>query len=595
MSRVLPGDKPSRQAVARWPGAGHLGGRGSRHWRRSAVGPHGATAGRPVGEGRGGLGAVRALRTTRREAPTGATGIGVWVAVGGAAVASSATWLAAVVLLRSQFSQVDELLDGGSLAMLVVAASLVGSVASLLLWQLTGRRARWLLLGGGLFVTACAEAIFGLRQIEGAKAVLVPGVGAVPVAGLRTSVTLLVNWPTMGLLGSAGALVWLALVLSSRHVEGRPFDPLAVLISLVVGAAGACVVSAAAADWFPSRIAGVVLAVASMAGAVWLAAIYRRRRRLPELCFSIALLTLGEAGVSRMVLSAPTLAETVCSAAFRVEAVAWCIVGVVVELERRARTNRATLAEEQRRAQELGVLLAGSELSMKSTRHEVRSALLLLNSAVELLGETEHLGFAALEGDALGFLREAGSRVAAAVGELPRAGEEVDVDRVLDVEVRSAAVRGLSVRLVRLPGSSRGVRGDSTVLSRVVAELLENAARHAPGAAVVVTVGADQSSMLITVTDDGPGIASRDPSAPFTPGWCAPSEVRPQGGMGLAIARWLVESAGGSLAWDPDQAGTVMTITLPLAGPVTSSEARGAGASVADSASASMTTSVSSR
>jgi K+-sensing histidine kinase KdpD len=214
---------------------------------------------------------------------------------------------------------------------------------------------------------------------------------------------------------------------------------------------------------------------------------------------------------------------------------------------------------------------------------------------VELLGETEHLGFAALEGDALGFLREAGSRVAAAVGELPRAGEEVDVDRVLDVEVRSAAVRGLSVRLVRLPGSSRGVRGDSTVLSRVVAELLENAARHAPGAAVVVTVGADQSSMLITVTDDGPGIASRDPSAPFTPGWCAPSEVRPQGGMGLAIARWLVESAGGSLAWDPDQAGTVMTITLPLAGPVTSSEARGAGASVADSASASMTTSVSSR
>ena len=527
---------------------------------------------------------------------TEATGTGVWVAVGGAAVASSATWLVAVVLLRDQFSQVDELLDGGSLALLVVAASLVGSVASLILWQLAARRARWLLLGGGLFVTACAEAIFGLRQIEGAKAVLVPGVGAVPVAGLQApGDALLSDWPTMALLGSAGGLVWVALVLSNRHVEGRRLDPVAVLTSLVVGAAGAWVVSAAAADWFPSRMAGVVLAVASVAGTVWLAVIYRRRQRLPELCFGIALLTLGEAGASRIVLSSPTLAETVCSAGFRAEAVAWCIVGVVVELERRARTNRAALVEEQRRAQELGVLLAGSELSMKSTRHEIRSALLLLNSAVELLGGTDHLGFAALEGDALGFLRQAGSRVAAAVGEQPRAGEVVDVDRVVDVEVRSAALRGLPVRLVRLPGSSRGVKGDPTVLSRVVAELLENAARHAPGAAAVVTVGADQSSMRITVADDGPGIASRDPAAPFTPGWCAPSEARPQGGMGLAIARWLVESAGGSLVWDPDQAGTVMTITLPLAGPVTSSEADDAGAPAADRASASMTTSSSSR
>jgi signal transduction histidine kinase len=85
-------------------------------------------------------------------------------------------------------------------------------------------------------------------------------------------------------------------------------------------------------------------------------------------------------------------------------------------------------------------------------------------------------------------------------------------------------------------------------LTRAVRNLVINAATHGGGA--FVTVGLENGTALITIDDEGPGIPEQSMSRVFEPFFRVDSARRKSGpgaGLGLAIAKEIVERHGGKL------------------------------------------------
>jgi signal transduction histidine kinase len=93
--------------------------------------------------------------------------------------------------------------------------------------------------------------------------------------------------------------------------------------------------------------------------------------------------------------------------------------------------------------------------------------------------------------------------------------------------------------------------------------LLENAARHAPGAAVEVTVDTTDDQVRIGVSDHGPGIPASLRQRLFERG--ERREESPGHGLGLHIARRLARQMGGDLWLEPGRRGAGFVMRLPLA------------------------------
>ncbi|MEV5952407.1 HAMP domain-containing sensor histidine kinase [Streptomyces sp. NPDC051987] len=112
------------------------------------------------------------------------------------------------------------------------------------------------------------------------------------------------------------------------------------------------------------------------------------------------------------------------------------------------------------------------------------------------------------------------------------------------------------------------VRLDPVRVRQVLDNLLTNAAVHTPsGTPVSVTVAVAAGSASVTVTDHGPGIPPGDRARVFDRFYRvdkARSRDRGGSGLGLSVARALVEAHGGTLALaDTPTSGTAFTLTLP--------------------------------
>jgi two-component system sensor histidine kinase BaeS len=113
------------------------------------------------------------------------------------------------------------------------------------------------------------------------------------------------------------------------------------------------------------------------------------------------------------------------------------------------------------------------------------------------------------------------------------------------------AAKDVAVHVSPGGGDDLHVRVDTDRLGEVLANLLVNALRHTPpGGAVTLTAEAADDNVLLSVTDTGDGLAPDDLERIFERFYRAdPSRSRDQGGsgIGLAIARSLVEAHGGRL------------------------------------------------
>jgi signal transduction histidine kinase len=110
--------------------------------------------------------------------------------------------------------------------------------------------------------------------------------------------------------------------------------------------------------------------------------------------------------------------------------------------------------------------------------------------------------------------------------------------------------------------------GDHDRLEQVFVNLFENAVRHAQGlTGVVVAAGIATSGTEIEVriADDGRGIGG-DPAElerVFRPHERGRTDG-PGAGLGLAIARGVVEAHGGTVVFEPVPVGTSVLVTLPI-------------------------------
>jgi signal transduction histidine kinase len=206
--------------------------------------------------------------------------------------------------------------------------------------------------------------------------------------------------------------------------------------------------------------------------------------------------------------------------------------------------------------------------------HELRSPLTTIISALEVAVTHPEL----LDADlATGTLIPEAQRMKALIDDLmllARADErgltvaddDVDLDDLASAEVER--LRRKTSLDVRADISPARLAGDAEALSRVLRNLLDNAARHA-AARVEVDVRPADGFVLVDVADDGPGIPAVDRSRVFDRFVRLDQDrSRDTGGtgLGLAIVREIVMAHGGTVSIDDRVGGgTVVSLQLPLA------------------------------
>lgn len=151
--------------------------------------------------------------------------------------------------------------------------------------------------------------------------------------------------------------------------------------------------------------------------------------------------------------------------------------------------------------------------------------------------------------------------------------EEVDIVEVIDDAI-DASRPAMDTRLqsfeVKAPSRPLKVRGDPVRLVQVVNNLLNNASKYTPdGGAITLTVAVADSSLLLTVQDNGIGISPGvlpDVFEPFVQDTHAIGFNGAGLGVGLTVVRQLVEAHGGTVVASSAGRGhgSRFVVTLPL-------------------------------
>jgi signal transduction histidine kinase len=135
--------------------------------------------------------------------------------------------------------------------------------------------------------------------------------------------------------------------------------------------------------------------------------------------------------------------------------------------------------------------------------------------------------------------------------------------------MRPQAEHGRVVVRSELAGDLQPARGNPEQLQRVLFNVIQNAIRHTPadGSVVVRARPAAERAVEVEVADSGSGIEPLERERIFEPFVRGPSRVDGKAGsagLGLAIARAIVEAHGGRI-WvaAADGQGTQIRFTVP--------------------------------
>jgi signal transduction histidine kinase len=208
----------------------------------------------------------------------------------------------------------------------------------------------------------------------------------------------------------------------------------------------------------------------------------------------------------------------------------------------------------------------GADPAYEERLHAVRSGLAAVSAAVHVLSTP-----AAVTGPSM--RRELGTLLIDELERLQRLvstsdpieiGEkhELDLDEI--VESVTLARRLVDQEVDWVPSGCR-VLGDRDVVVELLNILLANAARHAPGAPVRIEVESVGTMVQVSVIDGGPGVSEDLVNVLFERG--VHREGSTGQGIGLAMARDLAGSLGGTLDLDTTTAGkgARFDLTLPAA------------------------------
>ncbi|MGQ4556134.1 ATP-binding protein [Halobellus sp. GM3] len=227
---------------------------------------------------------------------------------------------------------------------------------------------------------------------------------------------------------------------------------------------------------------------------------------------------------------------------------------------------RSGKAHQQR--QELRRAANRALLVHRLLKHDVLNAIAIIGGHAELL-DTE----GDVRPESVSAIRRAVQRIDSSVGEVGTIArsedrsKRVDVERIVREERRRFESDTETVVSLTTDIDGAEVPADDR-LAVVVRELLGNAATHGSGGEVDVHVRGMPHTVEVSVTDDGPGLPTRQRAVVERGEF--PEFDDPAAGFGLQIVRLLVVQFGGQIhvrdGDDGRETGTSVTVVLPRSG-----------------------------
>lgn len=210
--------------------------------------------------------------------------------------------------------------------------------------------------------------------------------------------------------------------------------------------------------------------------------------------------------------------------------------------------------------------------------HELRTPLTALKTFNELLQQEELSG----REPATTFLRESANQLAqldrltAGLLDLSRLEGRLSGANFIRADIRTAvidAANGLrplaqakSQQLdLAVPRTSLPWLHDPTAIQQAVSNLLDNAIKYGPaGATIQLQLAYENGQMVITVSDNGPGVPAGEQPHLFKRFYRGPHQQGTGSGLGLAICQEIVTIHNGQIHFTSQEGqGTTFTITLP--------------------------------
>ena len=232
------------------------------------------------------------------------------------------------------------------------------------------------------------------------------------------------------------------------------------------------------------------------------------------------------------------------------------------------------LAEQARRAEELGRIDDLRASLLAAVGHDLRNPLAAITAAATTLRQTDIVLDPADQDELLETIETHAGRLNDIIGNL------LDMSRLqagaLSVHPAPTVLLEVLAGVVRLgegrveldiPEDLPMIRADAGLLERVLANLVANADRHLPsGEKVRIAAHRDAAVVAVRVIDNGPGVAAERMGEIFAPFQHFGDRSTTGLGLGLAIARGFTEAMGGTLS--PSRTpggGLTMIVTLEVA------------------------------
>ena len=214
----------------------------------------------------------------------------------------------------------------------------------------------------------------------------------------------------------------------------------------------------------------------------------------------------------------------------------------------------------------------GTALGLAWTAHEIRGPLLGIRTALDYVlavngvdEGTELLVSTRREVDRLSGLVDPLLRWSTEPGSLRR--RNVDLADVARQAAESAGFEQDDRRVTVVASGPISCRIDVAQLRTAIVNLVRNALAYSPpGSPVVVSVSRRGGFGVVAVHDRGPGLPVDDRERVFEPLVRGPNGMpaRRGSGLGLFIARRIVEAHGGEVTFRARRGGTAFQIELPL-------------------------------
>ncbi len=229
-------------------------------------------------------------------------------------------------------------------------------------------------------------------------------------------------------------------------------------------------------------------------------------------------------------------------------------------------TDFSVMAEGiERRGRYLRDFAASLSHEFKTPLAGIRGGIELLQDHAATMSEGERAQFLSnMEGDADRLSRLVSRLMELAKADMGRSSGEASTSLKPVLALLADAHGGEALAIaIDLPKELAPVAMEPGALETVLATLIENA-RQAGASRLAIEAHEHEGAVRIALSDNGPGVPEADRGRVFDPFFTSKREAGGTG-LGLPIARALVEGCGGGLELTEGFGGACFVLTLPLA------------------------------